>query len=465
MARTRLVVGGLVMVGVQPGLALAQGVCEERQKLIGADVRAQDTFGFGVGVDGDLLVCSSLWDDDRGLNAGSVYVFERRGGAWVEQSKLLASDGAANHNLGRSVSISGGRVIAGASGASIAGAGSGGAYVFEFADGVWTQAARLSGSSAGPNDRQGWSVAIDGAIAVVGAHRDDDRGTDSGAAYVFERDADGVWTQTAKLIGEDTSAGDEFGHAVALHAGTILVGAHEADPFGADSGAAYVFGREQGVWVQQAKLSVEETTSPGSHFGRAVAIHADRAVIGAPFEHPLNYGAAYVFERQESGWTLASKLLADVRTAQEWFASSVAIEGDRIVAGSFFNTGTEPGSVFVFDRRDGVWTLVGEAQASDGVNADGLGRAVALSGESLVAGANQDDDRGSNAGSVYVFDSACAPACAADLDDDGTLGFGDVLAFLVAFSEGLPEADIIPDGRFDAVDVNAFLVLFSIGCP
>jgi len=447
--------------------ALGQATCEETQKLLASDGGPQDAFGISTAIDGDRLVVGSLWDDDNGFNAGAMYVYERTDAGWIETAKLLALDGAANDNFGRAVAISGDRVIGGASGENAAGAGSGSAYIFELVEGVWTQVAKLSGQTAGPSDVQGWSASIGGDVAVLSAHRDDDRGFDAGAAYVFERTPDGDWKQTAKLAGSDTNAADEFGHDVfvAGDGSTILIGAHETTQSGADSGSAYVFVRDGGAWAQQAKLFVDEPTSPGSHFGRTVAIDGDRAVIGAPFEHPLNYGAAFVFVRTGSDWAFETKLTADVRTTQEWFGSCVDIDGDTLVSGSFFNSGQEPGSAFIFSRQSGAWEMVGETLASDGANGDGLGRHVGLSNGAVLTTASRDDDRGVNAGALYVFDAECRAPCDADLDDSGSLDFGDVLTFIVAFSSEDPIADIVADGNFTFIDVSAYLTLFSIGCP
>ncbi len=129
------------------------------------------------------------------------------------------------------------------------------------------------------NEFFGFSVAIAGDIAVVGAQGDDENGDESGAAYVFTR-SDAGWSQEAKLTANDAEAGDQFGGSIALFGETILVGARRDDDNGDESGAAYLFTRYESDWVQQAKLTAADGES-GAEFGRSVALSDDTAIIGA----------------------------------------------------------------------------------------------------------------------------------------------------------------------------------------
>ena len=123
------------------------------------------------------------------------------------------------------------------------------------------------------------SVAMDGDTALIGAYGDDDNGSASGSAYVFTR-SEGVWTDQAKLTASDAASHDYFGYSVAVDGDTALIGAHANDDSGLNSGAVYVFTRNAGVWTEQAKL----TASDGAledYFGTAVALDGDTALIGA----------------------------------------------------------------------------------------------------------------------------------------------------------------------------------------
>ena len=130
------------------------------------------------------------------------------------------------------------------------------------------QQAKLTAADPAPDDWFGRSVAIDGQTAVVGSVGDDNVGTDSGSAYVFTRSG-ATWTQEAKLTASDAAGSDNFGFSVAVSGDTAVVGAFGDDDRGLNSGSAYVFTRTGTTWTQQAKL----TASDGAqfdNFGRAV---------------------------------------------------------------------------------------------------------------------------------------------------------------------------------------------------
>ena len=192
-------------------------------KLTASDGAAADIFGFSVAISGDTAVVGAALDDVPGAAnddtaSGSAYVFVRSAGAWSEQQKLTASDAAAGDLFGRSVAISGESVVVGAFNDDDTASDSGSAYVFQRSGTTWSQEAKLTASDAALSDFFGFSVAISGDTAVVGAHLDDDAGGDSGSAYVFQRSA-GVWSEQQKLTASDAALADEFGFSVAISGG------------------------------------------------------------------------------------------------------------------------------------------------------------------------------------------------------------------------------------------------------
>jgi hypothetical protein len=179
------------------------------------------------------------------MASGSVYVFERNGGAWTQLATLLANDGAAGDYFGLSLSISGDKMVVGAPNddqgkSTTTKVDSGAAYVFERDGGAWTQQAKLVADDGAANDHFGESVSISGDRIVVGAPEDDDKGLKSGSAYLFERS--GVtWTKKSKLVADDGAAGDYFGECVSISEDKMVVGAPYHDGVGVDSGSYYWF--------------------------------------------------------------------------------------------------------------------------------------------------------------------------------------------------------------------------------
>ena len=369
-----------------------------------------DRFGSSVAISGDTVVVGASGESSSttGVNStpnesvlasGAAYVFVRSAGVWAQQAYLKpAAVGTtqSDDNFGTSVAISGDTVVVGAPredssttginstpNESVDGFGnpanSGAAYIFVRSASVWTQQAYLKPAAVGTTqagDNFGYSVAVSGDTVVVGAVNEDSSTTGvnstpnesaptSGAACVFVRNA-GVWTQQAYLkpvaVGT-TQTIDEFGYSVAVSGDTVVVGAINEDSSttgvnstpnesASSAGAAYIFVRSAGVWAQQAYLkpSAVGTSQAGDQFGYSVAVSGVTVVVGAfaedssttgvnstPNESASDSGAAYVFVRSGGVWTQQAYLKpAAVGTTQasDYFGSSVAVSGDTVVVGA-----------------------------------------------------------------------------------------------------------------------------------
>lgn len=210
--------------------------------------------------------------------------------------------------FGCAASVEGTRAVIGAYGDAIS---RGAAYVFE-RDGMGRlgEVAKLTADDAGTYDYFGYSVAVSGDTILVGAYGDNDPSTDSGSAYVFERQQDGTWEQTAKLLASDAAASDCFGFSVALSGGLALVGAPNRDDPGSNSGGVYAFVRNtDGTWSQETRISPSDLAD-GDSFGYSVALSGSRAAIGSRCDDDRgsNSGSAYVYTRSSGGtWGPASQ--------------------------------------------------------------------------------------------------------------------------------------------------------------
>lgn len=387
--------------------------------------------------------------------------------AWVEQAYLKAAIPRAEDGFGGAVAASGDTLVVGAhwvdGGARTVGDESdasapdaGAAYVFvRGADGEWTQQAYLQASSADANDWFGWAVAISGDTIVVGAPWEGSRATgvngdetnnrlrESGAAYVFVRDAAGNWAQQAYLKASNTGYRDWFGWAVAIDGDTIVVGAHgedsrarrvdgnQADHSARNAGAAYVFTRDgAGEWAQQAYLKASDAAA-GDHFGRAVAIEGNSIIVGAAWSETVggsNTGSAYIFTRGDGAWLEEAVLVTPDGITHGWFGWAVAISGDTAVIGAPDADGPEnyTGAAYVFARVGSEWQPAAVLHASNAETHDGFGGAVAINGSTIVVAASQEDSSATGvdgdetdnsadgAGAAYVFtaDSSAWPQTA-----------------------------------------------------
>jgi FG-GAP repeat len=248
------------------------------------------------------------------------------------------------------------------------------------------------------SDRFGTGVAAQGGTAVIGALTSQ-FGTDTGAAYVLERDADGLWHQIAKVMASDGAQHDAFAYSVAIDGDTFAAAATGDDDFAPGSGAAYVFERDvQGVWREMKKVAPSDPTQ-AEGFGRP-AISADTLVVTAVFKDGdvVEAGAAYIFERNAGGpdnWGEVMKLQPDDLEEFANFGSSVAIEGDLVAVGAHRQGST--GAVYLFGRNVGGLGNWGLLKKLAPTGACDIGVSVALQGDVLVTGA-------SAAHSVLIFE-------------------------------------------------------------
>lgn len=204
-----------------PAMALTQ---TEAQKLLSRDAAVNEQLGRSVSISGDTALIGTAADGENGFRYGSAYVYRLENGAWVEQQRLTASDRMAEDQFGYSVSISGDTVLIGAYNANYNEASVGSAYVFRLEDGVWVERQKLIASDADSNDFFGRSVSISEDTALIGADGDNVNGLDSGSVYVF-RLQNGVWLEQQKLTASDGSGSDGFGGSVSINADTALIGA------------------------------------------------------------------------------------------------------------------------------------------------------------------------------------------------------------------------------------------------
>jgi len=348
---------------------------QQVDKLTSTDATAGDQFGAAVALQGTVALVGADSDDDAGSNSGSAYLFEDDGmGNWPQLTKLVASDAAMGDRFGTAVALSGNTALVGAFGDD---GNAGSAYLFQNS-GSWSEIEKLTASDAVPGDQFGFSAALEGNTALVGAPLGD-KGllADVGAAYLFQDDGSGDWQET-KLTASDATFTelDQFGSSVALAGNLALVGAWRDGDAGSDAGAAYLFEKDGGTWNEIAKLMADDAQS-GDFFGFSVAVSGNTALIGATLGN-AGAGAAYLFKDDGSGnWNQTAKLVASDAALLDQFGVSVALENGTALVGAFLDE-SSIGSAYLFeDDGSGNWSQVEKLTADDAAANDLFGEAVA----------------------------------------------------------------------------------------
>ena len=380
-------------------------------KLVGAGSTGLAAQGSAsaLSADGGTLIVGGNSDN---ASVGGAWVYTRSQGKWIEQGPELIGTGAVGSSQqGRSVALSadGNTALVGGSGDQ---ANAGAVWVFTRSQGVWSQ----QGQKLVPHDAQGASrfgnsvaLSSDGTTAVIGGPFD---ANNVGAAWVFTRNSNGIWTQMGqKLVGTHAIGISFQGYSVAISTDlqTLAIGGMHDQ---ASQGAVWVFVQSNGSWVQQAKVTGTDA-SPGSYVGFSMSLGSDgnTLVTGGPFDEDSNgnqVGAVRVFSRASGVWTQqGTKLIpSDYSGTSPWVGYSVATNGAGnliLIGGKNDNSGV--GASWLFTNKSGKWTQYGKKLiGTDAASNSQQGSSVSLSSDGNVAAIGGPlDARG--VGAVWLFGS------------------------------------------------------------
>jgi hypothetical protein len=337
-------------------------------------------YGSSVAVDGDTAVVGGQADDDADAQS---YVFERVAGTWVPTAVLSAPGSNWQYGDGLHVDIEGDTIIVGSTFDSAV-------RVFERGDGSWPLVHELV--PAGPLPVLGFaqSVSLRGERVVVGGRLDAGPTLSPGLACVYERQG-GAFVPTVQLVPAEGQPGDGAGVAVAQDGDTIVLGApgHDLGFIDLNFGAAFVFERQSGAWTQTTFLK-----APGFNvddaFGSALALQGDTLVVGAARRDVGGVdqaGAAFVFLRDGTAWEPIATLAADEPVQYARYGSSLALEGDTLLVGAPYASQGNQDAVVVVRGVSGLpfWSKVWGAVAGSAGTPCGSGLgAPAVGGEGGV---------------------------------------------------------------------------------
>lgn len=381
----------------------------EDTKMTAFDAGAYDLFGCSVAVLGDVIAIGARGDDaSGGTDSGSVYVFRRIGSDWQFEQKLEPLLADEYDNFGCAVEIIDDMIIVGAKGDD----GRGSAYVFRYDpyNQDWYQDHSLRPADNQTGDKFGCALAGDGRYLAIGASGDDTRGTDAGSVYIYEyEESIEQWVYLNEFWASDGNINEWFGEKVDMSGDYVVVGLERDNPYGSNSGSAYIFQRNVGTWVQKTKL-IPADGSTDYLFGSAVGISNDTVIVGARWDWntTAHSGSAYVYRGNGSSWYVEQKIF-DSTGAAHWdnFGCAVTIEGDTAVIGAWGDddNGSGFGSAYVYTRTGSSWYQEPKLFDSDGGQYDEFGSAVAMSGNVAIVCAESDSGAGINTGSACAFNN------------------------------------------------------------
>lgn len=259
----------------------------------------------------------------------------------------------------------------------------------------------------------GSGVSVSGDHMVIGAVKDSDDGYYAGAAYIYERNTNGLWVEKQKISGHDTKTMSNFGSAVSVSGNTMIVGARD-DAYGENAGAAYIFENNGTSWEEVVKLNASDAAG-GDDFASIVSLSDSHAVIATI------KSKAYIFEKTTTGWREAAKLLPPDESSTDGFGRNVSISGNTVVVGaaSAYQSEEKSGAVFIYNKTSTGWTLVTTLTAPNGIYT--FGRALQIDGNQMIVGAGK---------AVYIYEKTISgwqqlsKILSTDVDDSNTYFYG-----------------------------------------
>ena len=272
----------------------SSGVWKQTKKLVDP-TSGNGSFGLDIGTDGSTAVVGA---HTKNQMRGAAYVYSKSGSTWSSPQTLLASDGANYDQFGTSTDVEGNTMVVGACVDDHKAIDAGSVYVFMKSGSTWTETQKLTANDALIYAHFGKSVDLDGDTLLVGANQDYNY---TGSAYVFTRSGT-VWSPQAKLTAPDRTKDDDFAYAVDLDGDTAIIGAAWDDDRGSASGSAYLYNRSGATWSLLGKLTASDGDA-SDFYGEAVAMDGMNAAVGARGdEYTLGFNAGTLYAYQVSGY-------------------------------------------------------------------------------------------------------------------------------------------------------------------
>ncbi len=391
----RLAAGTLLMTCA--GAANAQCTF---QKIIPASLEGGGWSGAAVAMRADTVVMGEPFVDATNVNSGRVSIFKRSAGG---SFNLVGFADAPNNistafdGFGTSVAYTAGGVAV--IGAPYAAADDKGMIYFAEDTGPveWTIKTSHTPADAGALDRFGCAVAADGQHALVGAsHHDIVMGfvkTDTGGAYFYKRNPDGTWSPNGKAdepVVASRHVDDHFGAAVALEGEFAIVGCPDGERANVDgAGFVHVYKRISGVWQHLTTITPPGGGQVGGGFGRTLAYDGEYLVVGAPQFDFINEnsGRIYIYRRDNNSFVFETQLGPDMPNWYTQFGHTLAVANGRVAVGTLEQ------EVHLYHKAPTtLW--VKTTTYSDPDAGEGFGLALAASNENLLIGDPLDDNEG-----------------------------------------------------------------------
>ena len=354
------------------------------------DINDHDNFGWSVDVDGEFAIVGAPYDAEFGTNAGVAYIFERDGCcSWIQKGKLHKSNsGADDYYFGYSVAISGDVAIVGANyGVNPK------IYIFQKPVEGWqdlTESAKLSPPAGIGSATFGNVIDISGEYVVAGMRQ-------SSNIIFYEKPSGGWVDMTPTVYFHKDISGGGFGSSVSIDGPLAVIGSPKENQ---NTGCTYIYKRDWN-WGEQVRITASDGQTQ-DQFGQCVDLSDSLMIVGASDEK-----AAYIFRNNGNQWIEEQKLVSP--TGTPGFAAGyngVAIQKNIALVGDilYSNMSTSIGCIYSYTFGSTGWSFSKQTILSDGGQYDRYGHSVVISGPyTIVSAPDKDHINGLNAGAAYIY--------------------------------------------------------------
>jgi hypothetical protein len=405
-------------------IRLAVHVASEITYFKASNTLDRESFATALAADGDTLAVGNPWDpsgasgvgadpfDTSAIRAGAVFMYERRGGTWMQDAYIKAPNAHAEQDFGRQVALRGDTLVVGAPGDT---SGTGAAFVYRRTNGAWAFVAELVSPSPVPWSRFGMSVALGDGIVAVGALIDPtDAAGLRGGVDLYGPSGSGpsgeTWTHLTRV--PSPVEGVTFGQAIAFSGDTLAISAVGESSPPSDQGVVHLYTNAAGTWTESAHVSGAPIAY---HYGDAIGLSGDTLVVGVAYANSgvsgdpkdtstPHAGGVFVYRHSGGTWAREAYLTSSTPRANAAFGASLSFNGDVLAVGAPGEGGTgsgleadpggspanNTGAAYVFSRSGTTWTQRAYLKATNPRESASFGSSIALGSSALVVGAPQE---------------------------------------------------------------------------
>ncbi len=369
-------------------------------------VASEGRLGYDIAQAQGTIAIGAANDREPTLGRGTVWMFERNGGAWQLAEKVYPNDPNAG-GFGFSIALEQDRLLVGNPGYSNTFISQGAAFVFDRSGSTWTLTDLLIASIPGNDKKLGWDVDLDSDRALVGMLSWDTADNTNLSARLFEFNQT-EWIETVQITpSEPLQPGSAYATAVEIMGDSVFVG----DPYwnGArtDQGRVHVFHYENGTWEEDEPLSEPNISSRPEFYGFSIAASGESVIVGTPRSGFIGgAGSATVFQFQNQQPISQTRLSPSDSVEDDQFGHGLASTQQTLLVGAPGDSprGEESGAVLVFQEALGEWEQTAVLSPENLELYDRFGASVAADLSTVVIGARSSSAVDHQAGAAYVFE-------------------------------------------------------------